>query len=155
MDGGSIEKPLWTLLFSDIIVFAKISRDRVLFITEEPIHIANIVESCFNIKKKSKFCIISKIGEAIIFFLKALEFRLTIEPNHNAESPTVHCGPDLSKSPLRIFKRRTLALKAPTVEMKAVWQNLLTRQMYVIPVNIENGLIHQTQYYLGLNVIIF
>lgn len=51
--GSSIEKSYWTLLFSDIIVFAKISRDRVLFITEEPIQIADIIESCFNVRRKS------------------------------------------------------------------------------------------------------
>ena len=49
------EKPSWTLLFSDILLFAKISRDRVLFITDEPILLANISESCFNVRKKSKF----------------------------------------------------------------------------------------------------
>lgn len=54
LEGSSVEKPCWTLLFSDIIVFAKISRDRVLFITEEPVQIADIIESCFNIRKKSK-----------------------------------------------------------------------------------------------------
>lgn len=132
MDGGSVEKPLWTLLFSDIIVFAKISRDRVLFITDEPIQIVNIIESCFNIRKKGKLQILFRIllqKIACINLFLATEFRLTIEPNRSAESPTVHCGPDLSKSPLRIFKRRTITLKAPNVEMKAVWQNLLTRQM--------------------------
>lgn len=55
LEGSSVEKPCWTLLFSDIIVFAKISRDRVLFITEEPVQIADIIESCFNIRKKSKW----------------------------------------------------------------------------------------------------
>ena len=54
VEGRSI-KPYWTLLFSDIIVFAKVSRDRVLFITEEPLPIVNIVDSCFNIRKKSKY----------------------------------------------------------------------------------------------------
>lgn len=53
VEGRSI-KPYWTLLFSDIIVFAKVSRDRVLFITEEPIPIANVVDSCFNMRKKSE-----------------------------------------------------------------------------------------------------
>lgn len=53
VEGRSI-KPYWTLLFSDIIVFAKVSRDRVLFITEEPIPIANVVDSCFHMRKKSE-----------------------------------------------------------------------------------------------------
>lgn len=55
VDGRSV-KPYWTLLFSDIIVFAKVSRDRVLFITEEPILLSNIVDSTFNIRKKCKLC---------------------------------------------------------------------------------------------------
>lgn len=54
VEGRSV-KPYWTLLFSDIIVFAKVSRDRVLFITEEPIPIANIVDSCFHMRKKSEW----------------------------------------------------------------------------------------------------
>lgn len=48
-------KPYWALLFSDILLFAKVSRDRVLFITEDPISLANIIDSCFNVRKKRKF----------------------------------------------------------------------------------------------------
>lgn len=59
VEGRSI-KPYWTLLFSDIIVFAKVSRDRVLFITEEPVPIANIVDSCFHMRKKSELEMIIK-----------------------------------------------------------------------------------------------
>lgn len=54
VEGRSV-KPYWTLLFSDILLFAKVSRDRVLFITEEPIPLANIIDSFFNIRKKRKF----------------------------------------------------------------------------------------------------
>lgn len=57
VEGRSI-KPYWTLLFSDILLFAKVSRDRVLFITEEPIPLANIIDSCFNIRKKRKFYLV-------------------------------------------------------------------------------------------------
>lgn len=53
VEGRSV-KPYWTLLFSDILLFAKASRDRVLFITEDPIPLANIVDSMFNIRKKCK-----------------------------------------------------------------------------------------------------
>lgn len=53
VEGRSV-KPYWTLLFSDIIVFAKVSRDRVLFITEEPVLLTHIVDSTFNFRKKSK-----------------------------------------------------------------------------------------------------
>lgn len=45
-------KPYWTLLFSDILLFAKVSRDRVLFITEEPVPLIHITESLFNVRKK-------------------------------------------------------------------------------------------------------
>lgn len=54
IDGRSI-KQFWTLLFSDIILFAKVSRDRVLFITDEPLPLTNIVDCIFNVKKKSKY----------------------------------------------------------------------------------------------------
>lgn len=54
IDGRSV-KQFWTLLFSDIIVFAKVSRDRVLFITDEPLPLSNVVDCCFNVRKKSKF----------------------------------------------------------------------------------------------------
>lgn len=47
-------KPYWTLLFSDILLFAKVSRDRVLFITEEPVPLIHITESMFNVRKKCK-----------------------------------------------------------------------------------------------------
>lgn len=51
VEGKSV-KPYWTLLFSDILLFAKVSRDRVLFITEDPIPLAHIVDSCFTVKRK-------------------------------------------------------------------------------------------------------
>ncbi|XP_017478150.1 PREDICTED: uncharacterized protein LOC108367948 [Rhagoletis zephyria] len=111
VEGRSV-KPYWTLLFSDIIVFAKVSRDRVLFITEEPIPIANIVDSCFHMRKKTT------------------EFRLTVDPNGRlAESPTGYCAPDLTRTPKKSARRKSLLLRAPSLELKAVWQNLLQRQM--------------------------
>lgn len=55
---GRTVRPYWTLLFSDILLFAKVSRDRVLFITEEPLPLANIIDSCFNIRKKGKFVLL-------------------------------------------------------------------------------------------------
>jgi hypothetical protein len=56
IDGRSV-KQFWTLLFSDIIVFAKVSRDRVLFITDEPLPLKNIADCCFNVRKKSEWFI--------------------------------------------------------------------------------------------------
>ncbi|XP_033246938.1 uncharacterized protein LOC108164652 isoform X1 [Drosophila miranda] len=114
VEGRSI-KPYWTLLFSDIIVFAKVSRDRVLFITEEPVPLANVVDSCFHMRKKTT------------------EFRLTVDPNGRlAESPTGYCAPDLSRTPRRGARRKSLILRAPSLELKAVWQNLLQRQIFLV-----------------------
>ncbi|XP_058835219.1 uncharacterized protein LOC131692276 isoform X2 [Topomyia yanbarensis] len=114
VEGRSV-KPYWTLLFSDILLFAKVSRDRVLFITEEPIPLTTVTDSCFNIRKKNT------------------EFRITIDPNgRQIESPTVHCAPDLTRTPKKNFKKRCIALRAPSAELKAVWQNLLTRQIFLV-----------------------
>ncbi|XP_035907050.1 uncharacterized protein LOC118509900 isoform X2 [Anopheles stephensi] len=114
VEGRSI-KPYWTLLFSDILLFAKVSRDRVLFITEEPIALSTITDSCFNIRKKGT------------------EFRITIDPNgRQIESPTVHCAPDLTRTPKKNSKKRYIVLRAPSTELKAVWQNLLTRQIFLV-----------------------
>lgn len=52
IDGRSV-KQYWTLLFSDILLFAKVSRDRVLFITDEPLPLSNVIDYCFSIRKKS------------------------------------------------------------------------------------------------------
>ena len=76
-----------------------------------------IIESYFNVRKKST------------------EFRLTVEPDRNPllddHSPTTHCTPDLiRRSPLRFIKRKTICLRAPTEEIKNVWQNLLSRQIF-------------------------
>lgn len=58
--GGSLAKvegrgrlqPTWALLLSDLLVFARVSRDRVLFVTEEPLRLACIAEACFNVRKR-------------------------------------------------------------------------------------------------------
>lgn len=60
------------------------------------------------------------------------EFRLTIDPSGSIKSPTVNCTPDLSRTPLRSIKRRNIVLRAPSTELKAVWQNLLTRQIFIV-----------------------
>jgi len=55
---------------------------------------------------------------------------LTVDPNgRTTESPTTHCAPDLTKTPRRNARRRSIILRAPSPELKAVWQNLLQRQM--------------------------
>lgn len=60
----------------------------------------------------------------------ATEFRLVVSPEGlTAKSPNVNCAPDLSRTPLKSVKKRTIILRAPSIELKAVWQNLLTRQI--------------------------
>ncbi|CAH0553429.1 unnamed protein product [Brassicogethes aeneus] len=118
-DLGRVEgrnvRQYWTLLFSDLLLFAKVSRDRVLFIIEDPLPLAHIADMFFNVRKKDT------------------EFRITISPEgRNASSPTVHCGPDLSRTPRKNASKRTVILRAPTTELKAVWQNLLQRQIFHI-----------------------
>lgn len=51
---GRTIKSYWTLLCSDILLFAKVSRDRVLFVMDEPISLANVMQSCFNVKNRGK-----------------------------------------------------------------------------------------------------
>lgn len=64
------------------------------------------------------------------FVCLATEFRITVEPGgKKAQSPTVHCGPDLSRTPRKNPCKRCVVLRAPTMELKAVWQNLLQRQL--------------------------
>ena len=65
-----------------------------------------------------------------LYFTLGCEFRITIDPNgRQIESPTVHCAPDLTRTPKKSTKKRYIVLRAPSAELKAVWQNLLTRQM--------------------------
>jgi hypothetical protein len=51
VEGRSV-RPFWALLFTDLIVFAKVSRDRVLFITEEPLALMSVTQAVFSIRKK-------------------------------------------------------------------------------------------------------
>lgn len=49
-----------------------------------------------------------------------------------AKSPNVNCTPDLTRTPLKSAKKRTICLRTPSIELKAVWQNLLTRQIFIV-----------------------
>jgi hypothetical protein len=61
------------------------------------------------------------------------EFRLVIDPSGQPiKSPTVNCTPDLTRTPMKSAKRRSITLRAPSSELKAVWQNLLTRQIFLV-----------------------
>ncbi|KAK4881061.1 hypothetical protein RN001_004380, partial [Aquatica leii] len=121
VEGRSVRQ-YWTLLFSDLILFAKVSRDRVLFIIEDPLPLAHITDLLFNVRKK------------------ATEFRIIVQPGGNsAKSPTVHCGPDLTRTPRKSANKRCVVLRAPTTELKAVWQNLLQRQIFHVNAGMEGS----------------
>ncbi|CAH2989797.1 unnamed protein product [Chilo suppressalis] len=102
---GRAVRPYWALLFSDLLLFATVSRDRVLFVTEEPVALGTVSEAQFNVRKK------------------ATEFRLILGRT-GGESPLVSCAP---RTPSRT---RTVVLRAPSIDLKAVWQSLLQRQIY-------------------------
>ncbi|CAF4837461.1 unnamed protein product [Pieris macdunnoughi] len=101
---GRTVRPYWALLFSDLLLFATVSRDRVLFVTEEPVALATVSETQFNVRKK------------------ATEFRLSLG-RAGGESPLVSCSP---RTPSR---SRPIVLRAPSIDLKAVWQSLLQRQI--------------------------
>ncbi|KAJ0180925.1 hypothetical protein K1T71_003010 [Dendrolimus kikuchii] len=102
---GRAIRPYWALLFSDLLLFATVSRDRVLFVTEEPVALGTISEAQFNVRKK------------------ATEFRLILGRT-GGESPLISCAP---RTPGRT---RTVVLRAPSIDLKAVWQSLLQRQIF-------------------------
>ncbi|CAG9861476.1 unnamed protein product [Phyllotreta striolata] len=119
---GRNVRQYWTLLFSDLLLFAKASRDRVLFVMEDPIPLNHITDMFFNVRKKDT------------------EFRINVSPEgRTATSPTVHCGPDLSRTPKRSASKKTVILRAPTAELKAVWQNLLQRQIFQLTAGMDGS----------------
>ncbi|KAF5289494.1 hypothetical protein FQA39_LY15049 [Lamprigera yunnana] len=121
VEGRSVRQ-YWTLLFTDLILFAKVSRDRVLFIIEDPLPLAHITDLLFNVRKK------------------ATEFRIIVQPGgSSAKSPTIHCGPDLTRTPRKNANKRCVVLRAPTTELKAVWQNLLQRQIFHVNAGMEGS----------------
>lgn len=129
IEGRNIRQ-YWALLFSDILLFAKVSRDRVLFIIEEPLPLIHITDLSFNIRKKGLWAYWKSVRKISKYKFSATEFRIVIEPGgKNASSPTVHCGPDLTRTPKKNSNRKSVVLRAPNTELKAVWQNLLQRQM--------------------------
>ncbi|XP_025073110.1 uncharacterized protein LOC105423144 [Pogonomyrmex barbatus] len=122
VEGRARLQPSWALLLTDLLVFARVSRDRVLFVTEEPLRLSSIAEACFTVRKRPT------------------EFRLqvAINPNGSADNghtETINSG---GCSPHSRPRRRVLILRAPTAELKAVWHNLLQRQ--IIYVNTGCGL---------------
>lgn len=65
-----------------------------------------------------KFC----IENDDYYFISATEFRLILG-RPGGESPLVSCAP---RTPAR---SRPIVLRAPSIDLKAVWQSLLQRQM--------------------------
>ncbi|XP_044595390.1 uncharacterized protein LOC123272572 isoform X3 [Cotesia glomerata] len=121
--GGALVKvegrrlqPSWALLLSDLLVFARVSRDRVLFVTEEPLRLSSIAEACFTVRKRPT------------------EFRLqvSITPNGSYENGHIDAMQSGGCSPHSRPRRRILILRAPTPELKAVWHNLLQRQIIYV-----------------------
>ncbi|KAK0179867.1 hypothetical protein PV327_005578 [Microctonus hyperodae] len=127
--GGALAKvegrrlqPSWALLLTDLLVFARVSRDRVLFVTEDPLRLSNIAEACFTVRKRPT------------------EFRLqvAITPNgsfQNEHMDVVYSG---GCSPHSRPRRRVLILRAPNPELKAIWHNLLQRQIIYVNTGCED-----------------
>lgn len=113
VEGRARLQPSWALLLTDLLVFARVSRDRVLFVTEEPLRLSSIAEACFTVRKRPT------------------EFRLQVSVNPNGSSENGHAEMVNSGgcSPHSRPRRRVLIFRAPTAELKAVWHNLLQRQM--------------------------
>ncbi|XP_034234043.1 serine-rich adhesin for platelets [Thrips palmi] len=105
---GRSERRYWALLFTDLLLFAQVSRDRVLFISEEPLRLITITQAAFSVKRR------------------ATEFRLMVDGT-TSPSPT-GCG-DAAKKTKKGDRRRTIVLRAASAEHKAVWQNLIQRQI--------------------------
>ncbi|XP_043518784.1 uncharacterized protein LOC122533274 isoform X2 [Frieseomelitta varia] len=116
VEGRARLQPSWALLLTDLLVFARVSRDRVLFVTEEPLRLSNIAEACFTVRKRPT------------------EFRLqiAINPSGNSENGHVEVTNSGGCSPHSRPRRRVLVLRAPTPELKAVWHNLLQRQIIYV-----------------------
>ncbi|XP_053988238.1 uncharacterized protein LOC128881323 isoform X1 [Hylaeus volcanicus] len=116
VEGRARLQPSWALLLTDLLVFARVSRDRVLFVTEEPLRLSNIAEACFTVRKRPT------------------EFRLqiAINPSGNAENGHIEVTNSGGCSPHSRPRRRVMVLRAPTPELKAVWHNLLQRQIIYV-----------------------
>ncbi|XP_076673856.1 protostome-specific GEF isoform X2 [Andrena cerasifolii] len=116
VEGRARLQPSWALLLTDLLVFARVSRDRVLFVTEEPLRLSNIAEACFNVRKRPT------------------EFRLqvSINPSGSTDNGHIEVANSGGCSPHSRPRRRVLVLRAPTPELKAVWHNLLQRQIIYV-----------------------
>ncbi|XP_067215938.1 uncharacterized protein PsGEF isoform X2 [Linepithema humile] len=121
VEGRARLQPSWALLLTDLLVFARVSRDRVLFVTEEPLRLSSIAEACFTVRKRPT------------------EFRLQVTINSSAENSNVETLNSGGCSPHSRLRRRVIILRAPTPELKAVWHNLLQRQIIYVNTGCDLG----------------
>ncbi|CAG0892672.1 unnamed protein product [Cyprideis torosa] len=101
---GRLIKDYWVMLFSDVLLITQLNRDRVIFVMEEPIPLTRIEEVVFSKKKK------------------ALEFRIFLEPSPSQGPPACLW--------MRKQRGKCYTFKAPSVELKFMWQNMLQRQIF-------------------------
>ncbi|XP_018007987.2 uncharacterized protein LOC108665706 [Hyalella azteca] len=110
---GRQTRHYWAMLFSDLLLLTVINRDRVIYVVEEPLLLAAIVHTNFNVKKHPT------------------DLRLLLDTS-------VRLGTEARPRPvrrvwLRLYRSlhrgltRSLSLRAPTPEHKATWSNLLQR----------------------------
>ncbi|XP_064101580.1 uncharacterized protein LOC135212112 [Macrobrachium nipponense] len=118
-------KQYWVMLFNDLLLFTKINRDRVIFVMEDPVPLTAVLHALFTVKKKAtEFRLIIdttvKVAGATNSYmtLPRTQRAARKKKNHN----TVTLGRE---------NKRTLVLRAPTLELKATWSNLIQRQLYV------------------------
>ncbi|XP_071451512.1 uncharacterized protein [Hetaerina americana] len=165
VDGRSV-RPYWALLFTDLLLLAKVSRDRVLFVTEDPIPLLNVTRAFFNIRKKDtefRLLLDSNGGRGNLIgsgstsgsvtavsscvphsSSSAASTASTVQAGHTASYcssastlPLNEAAGALSgsRTGLRIGvgckgrRRQSVVLRAPTPELKAVWTNLIQRQI--------------------------
>ncbi|XP_071534784.1 uncharacterized protein [Panulirus ornatus] len=113
-------KQYWAMLFTDLLLFTKINRDRVIFVMEDPVPLTGVCQALFNIKKKAtEFRLIvdtrvrvSGAGSGYLTTSKSQRMA-----NKNSVSGRSH--------------KKTMVLRAPTIDLKATWNNLIHRQLYI------------------------
>lgn len=112
-------KQHWAMLFTDILLFTKINRDRVIFVMEDPVPLSGVCQALFTIKKKpTEFRL---IVDTSVRVSGSGSGYLTTPKNQRPSNKNMGSG--------RCHKK-TLVLRAPTVDLKATWNNLIQRQLY-------------------------
>ncbi|KAG0713246.1 Regulator of G-protein signaling 12 [Chionoecetes opilio] len=116
-------KQYWAMLFTDLLLFTKINRDRVIFVMEDPVPLASVCQAIFNVKKKvTEFRMIVDVGVRV----PGSESGYLSSPS----SARRRRGSTTSTASSGRANKRTLVIRAPTVDLKATWNNLINRQLY-------------------------